>query len=804
MSVLVYWNIIFIIIIISSYQGYTIGIFASILTIYTIDKRLLYKKQIYITIFIAIALFSRAIIESEALEEKYIEKNISAIAKVVDLKNSDSYIVKTLKTKENSEDTKVKYLIYTRENLEIGDIIELTGKAKASRRYKNQGAFDYNKYLKTRNIKAIIYPRKLKILAKKPNVIDAIRQSYIDEIKETSKYIHESYRGIYQKLLCGKNFADKDSEEKYREAGLAHLLAISGLHIGLLYLMIEEMFIRIKIQRIYRGFVEIGLLFVISFVLIDSITVYRTAIILFIHILGQMFHQRTEFFSSLSVSSFLILFIQPMYIYDVGFQLTFGAMIAIGLYNEKIKPKLNQRIRQKSKNKEVNEIISQLKFIEFLLFPTWIQIFILPIILYHFQEIHIATVLLNIVVVPFFGIAIAFSYILVSLGWIPFAAIILANIINGVFYYNELCIETISNMIALRINVCSLSFESCFCFYAFIMIYLYREDFNLKSRIDLNYQFCEKMKEIFIVGSAVMLFITPLIVNMNAEVNIHIVDVGQGDSVLIEHKGRKIMIDSGGDRRNIGRAFDQNLEPYLYKNGKIPIECWFITHLDYDHYGALSEGIGHIPIRCIVLSPFTSKNKALKSFVSLIDDAGIKHYKAHLNQKIKLSSSVKLEVIGPIKKYADENNNSLVLLLTAYGKRILFTGDMSLDAERDIINDSKLKNIDILKVGHHGSKSSTSKEFLDNINPKIALVSVGENNSYGHPDESVLEKLENRNIKILRTDIDGEIVLTLHPRYCIIETYAQRQGRRENLEMLLYLSYILIIGEMLACTTRNT
>ena len=237
-------------------------------------------------------------------------------------------------------------------------------------------------------------------------------------------------------------------------------------------------------------------------------------------------------------------------------------------------------------------------------------------------------------------------------------------------------------------------------------------------------------------------------------------DVGQGDSILINDGSSAVLIDTGG----LYYKKESNISLDILKSlGIKRIKKIIITHGDYDHMGEAINLVNNIKIEKVIFNcgPYNDLEKEL---IKVLDKKKIKYYSCIKELNIDKSKLYFLQT----KEYDNENDNSNVIYTELNGYKFMFMGDASSTTEKEILNKYNLPNIDVLKVGHHGSKTSSSKEFIDEINPKYSIISVGKNNRYGHPNKEVLDNLENS--KIYRTDESGSIMFKIKNNKLEIET----------------------------------
>ena len=240
--------------------------------------------------------------------------------------------------------------------------------------------------------------------------------------------------------------------------------------------------------------------------------------------------------------------------------------------------------------------------------------------------------------------------------------------------------------------------------------------------------------------------------NINEKMKVHYIDVGQGDSIFIELPNEKnILIDAGEIEAG------EKVVNYLKKLNIEKIDYLFATHPHSDHIGGLVKVINSFKIGSIYMPKVNSNSTIYLDLLKTIDEKGKKIRVATSNHNVIKTDDLMLTILSPNKDYEALNNYSIVLKLTYKNISFLFTGDIEYDAETNIVGDIKS---DVLKVGHHGSNSSTSLNFLKRVNPKIAVISVGKNNDYGHPKEKIINRLKENNIKIYRTDLNGDIIIT--------------------------------------------
>lgn len=280
----------------------------------------------------------------------------------------------------------------------------------------------------------------------------------------------------------------------------------------------------------------------------------------------------------------------------------------------------------------------------------------------------------------------------------------------------------------------------------------------------------QKNKIIFIL--IVLIFIN--VFYKPNEFKLNFIDVGQGDSTLITtESNKKILIDGGGSEFN--SSFDvgeKTLLPYLLKHHVSKLDYIIISHFDSDHVGGLFKILEKLKVEKIIIGKQFENSENYQKFIKITKEKNIKIKVVKAGDKIYLDKNTYINVIWPdINNIVNENivnNNSLVFKMVYKNFSILFTGDIEEIAERRILNlySDKLK-ADILKVAHHGSKTSSIEEFIKAVSPRIALIGVGKNNNFGHPNEEVIQRLKNYNIKIYRTDFNGEIDLKIDKKISI-------------------------------------
>ena len=374
----------------------------------------------------------------------------------------------------------------------------------------------------------------------------------------------------------------------------------------------------------------------------------------------------------------------------------------------------------------------------------------IPILIYNFHEINFISILANMFFVPFV------SYIVFPVGIFSF----FFSKLNFLLKIAVLILEKTSNLVS-EINILRFTFSHT----SFIVIILYIIFIFLAL----------KNKKTFII----LLFIL-LIVHHNfnyfSNINkVNVISIGQGDCILIKlsHNKGNILIDTGGKtefskekwqiRKNSKTLAENTIIPYLKSEGISKLDYLVLTHGDYDHMGESISLVDNFKVNNVVLNCETY-NDLEKNLIKVLNKKKIKYYSCIKELNI---DKYKFQFLNT-KIYDNENDNSNVIFTKLNNYKFLFMGDAGVEKEKDILKKYNLKNIDFLKVGHHGSKTSSDKKFIDEIKPKYSIISVGKNNRYGHPNKEVLDTLNDS--KIYRTDQDGSIMFKIKKDKLQIET----------------------------------
>lgn len=513
--------------------------------------------------------------------------------------------------------------------------------------------------------------------------------------------------------------------QRFKELGLSHLLAVSGLHIGILALFLNISLIKITGNKKITDILTLIIIGLYIYSIGFPISVVRAYLFFILYKLNLYFsvdlRSKDVFFISLG----LILFVNPLAIYSLSLIMSYGAIFAIIFLYPKIKSYFT-----------VNNL-----FVESILISLSVIIMLYPILVYNFGYISFLVLAANVIIVPIYSIIIALGFIL-SVGIIPGIVGNIENfLLNSVYGLESLLLKF--NFLSLN----NLSFNINYLgLYYFAILSFYFKDY--KYNIISRSRFV-----IFIYIFTILLNIGMTNINQYYAYAQKHIYVGQGDCTLIMYKGHNYLIDTGGSKMK-NKFAERFLFPVFNYNGIRNIDAIFISHFDEDHVGNLSKIIDNYKVHKIYLSYIPEDISILK--------------KAQKNSKLKLldkndilflNDSIKIKVLSDnnLVKNADANDKSLVFMVQYGEYKSLFTGDISENIEKNIDED-----IDILKVAHHGSKTSTGEEFLNRTTPKLAIISSGRDNIFGHPHQEVTTRLQEKNIKFLNTKDCGQISIYIN------------------------------------------
>lgn len=736
----------------------------------------------------------------------YIEKNvknikqIECIAKIVSIKEekeyTNKYIIKVLRLNTNHNIENIKLIMYTRKDINFipGDVVYVKGEISIADSKRNYGGFDYNKYLKQSKIFGIVQAEECRKFSTQNDfftILENIRYKFLIKIEDL---YNDENSGFLKSLLFGKtDELTVNIKESFRDSSLSHVLAISGMHVTYVVIGIEFVFDKIiKSKKTKNNLLIIFIIF-FSFVTGNSVSGIRSCIMGAMTILAKNFDKKNNFYFSLIYSFFIIVLFNPYNIYNIGLWLSYMGSLGIVCFSSFFKKYIYKKFGNK---KKINIILK--KFIKYIIENFVVtfsaQILIFPIMMYVFNVISVSFFISNILVSFFVGPLLILGYFSVLLSFInfPFSKIIVY--VSEFFIFIVVKISEICSKLPFsKIYVTTPSMIMVFVYYGIVfwLIYIsFKKQFYF-FRIINSKKFFKKelnklidkyilLKKYFFI-SFIVITVISFQINLNSynEFQINFVDVGQGDCTYIKtFSGNNIIID-GGEGNTEKYDYGENVVlPYLLDRGVKKIDYLIISHADSDHIGGLFAVIKNIKIDKILIGIQAQISEQYVELLEISKSKNIKIVELKSGDKLKLEKEIYLDVLWPNENNLIEsnalNNNSLVFKIYYKNFSILFTGDIEEIAEKEILklyNNNLYKlNATILKVAHHGSKTSSITAFLEAVNPKIVLIGVGKNNKFGHPSMSVINKLKKNNAKIYRTDENGEINIKLIKNRITINT----------------------------------
>ena len=609
----------------------------------------------------------------------------------------DNQIKISLKSKERIIVT-YKYTGKVFNNLSYGDKIKVTGVLKEPSTNNIFNNFNYKKYLYNKKIYYIIEASKIDKIQNNNNHIYTIKNLLYTRINslKSSNYI--------KALLFGDNKLDKEIKTSYQINGISHLFSVSGFHINFITSIIYFYLDRVTYNKKIK-YITVDIFLVLYLLLCNTTSLLRCTVMNILLSINHLLKINIKKIDIVLLTLILCIIINPFIIYDIGFIYSYTISFFLILYKNKYKT-----------NNKLLKII-YISLISFLVS--------LPINIYTSYEINFLSIILNIIIVP-----------IVSLILLPLSLLTLIfPILDNILYLITSILEKIS-LYTSNINI----FKQILSKPSIILIIIY----YLVIILILS-----KNKHYYLILILLIFHKTIPLYNSNLEVVMF--DVGEADSMLISTPSKKvnILIDTG-------RGIDiNNIIIYLKSIGISKLNYLIITHGDEDHIGGALYLIDNFKVDNVILN----KGDYTELEVELIT-----HLK---NKNIKYTNNInKIPLLGSYmyllntKEFSNENDNSIVTYFEYQKYKFLFMGDSSSKTEEYLINNYNLTNISFLKVGHHGSNTSSSPLFINKINPKVSLISVGRNNFYHHPNKEVLTNLSNS--VIYRTDINKSIKIKIN------------------------------------------
>lgn len=768
---------------------FNIGLFTILLCIFIFILIILYNiagestnSTGIILLFFALGILLYNINDSSALRDG-IDNRMKYRGTIIDVLNKDEEQSRYMVLVDEMEGKKIPkekliLKIIGKDTFEIGERIEFTGKTRIPPRNTNPKLFNYRLNLMTEKV--------FVIMTIKEDAISSIEQGmskYRYEIKRKSiekieelfhRYLDEENSSIIKSIMLGKStYLEDEVISIYRGMGLAHILAVSGLHIGIISGFFMFVFSHLGIKKRNSVAIVLSMLWIYGYIIGFPPSILRANIMLCLLYYSQLIYKPYDSINILSFAGFVLMLINPYYLFNIGFQLSFLATLSILILSPKI-----EHIFYPHKNYMTRSISTILG----------VLVGIFPIQIYYFNGVSLMGILANILIVPILSISLILSFLMLIF---DFASIginsIIGPVLNFILSFQFNVLRHLSSIGYGMIKFPSPEVITIIWTYIIIGIIFKIIDISKLKR---------STNKIILVYLSMILVHNLYISFYQPQIELHFIDVGQGDSLLIRGRGKDYLIDTGG---SIFGDFDigENITlPYLEKLGVRKLDAVFITHFDEDHSQGLEALIPNIPIDIIFSSYIPVDNN---TYEMIVKDS-VPFSVLRKGDRLALDRDMNMEIIWPDKDIGNNhspNNLSLVSILNIGRYKVLLCGDIEEDGEYSISKEFNTE-VDIIKVPHHGSKTSSTEEFLKVSRPKIGIISVGRNNIYGHPNEEVLNRYIDFNTQLYRTDEMGMIKIIFQRDNYRISTFLDNGEREkikfyifvyENMEMIIF--YVL-------------
>lgn len=662
-----------------------------------------------------------------AIVSYFISSNVEHVSRYEDFNNEEFVLTNIyekdygLKIELFGKEKVIGFLYYKNsndidlflDNYGIGDRVIVSGNKISVKNNTVPYTFNYKKYLVSNEIYNVIKITNISKKADNNNIFYGVKEKLV----KRGKSLDKSYPYISSLIFGNNSYLDEDVLASYRENGISHLFAISGLHISIFIGILGYILGKMRFPLFFKSLVLIVFLLFYMFLTNFAMSVLRGAIFTILLLINKFFKLGISSVNLLLLALSIILFMNPLNLNNVGLQYSFLVTLFLIMFSGLI-------------NGNKIKVLFMISFISFLVSY--------PITINNFNQVNVLSVIYNLFFVPYV------SSILLPLTLVSYVFPFLDSVLFFFIKIIEVSSQFLNSVDILKFSMCKMN-VLMICIYFVIVCRLFMVWDSKKFRY-LCLLFC--------------FFVAHFLMPFSSDDYVMFFDVGQGDSALINVNKNVTLIDTGGmvsfDNSEYKYKIAKNkIIPYLKASGIRKIDNMILTHGDADHmkeavYIANNFNVDRVIFNC---GEFNSLENEL---IGVLKKKNIR-YSSCVNEVVVDKYKLKFLNTGI---YDNENDNSSVIYFKYNKYKFLFMGDAGVDREGDILNKYKLGRIDFLKVGHHGSNTSSSYEFISSISPRYSVISVGENNRFGHPRDEVLDVLSKS--KVYRTDMDGSVKIFLN------------------------------------------
>ncbi|MFD3447669.1 DNA internalization-related competence protein ComEC/Rec2 [Microbacteriaceae bacterium 4G12] len=659
----------------------------------------------------------------------------------------------TLTMQARQEQLRLSYIISSPEEkkslerLQAGTICTFGGEVKEPSPVRNFYAFDYKEYLHRQQIHYVFIASSISSCHSTSSSFSqwlfSIRQSAVSYVQHT---FPKETVGFMNALIYGdRQDLSSDVERQYQEMGLIHLLAISGSHISVLIAGCYYLLLRLGSTRETATVLLVVLVPLYMFLAGASPSVVRASVAAVLVLACFLFTKRISGIDVLSMTALLMLLYDPYVLFDIGFQYSFLTTFALILSAHAIFSEEKGFFRNTMNVALIAQLIS------------------FPVTLYYFGQFSPYSLVLNLVYVPFLSFLILPLCLVVLFLSVLFPIVSqwLASLLAFLLHISNELLRICEELPLQKLTFGQAPMWLALLYVCIIVVLCIAWEGRVWRR------YVPLFSSVLLLVS-IGHYIAPY---FQAYGKVMFVDVGQGDCIVIDLPYRKgtYLIDTGGTislprkdwqkRKQEFSVGKDTLIPYLRNAGIKKIDKLIVTHGDQDHVGAAEEVLKALPVREMVIGQKDEYSKLEKTLMQIAAEKQIQVQAVKSGDRWNVEESV-FTVLSPFGDETKSNDQSIVLQGEIGGLTWLFTADLEESGERRLVEQYPHLRSDVLKMGHHGSKTSSSSLFLETIQPRVAVISVGLNNRYGHPHQEVIERLQERNMQIWRTDEMGAVSYT--------------------------------------------